>query len=1015
MIKCLPLSKIFTTRRLFATTRSVQLLLVLFLTATSGFAQVYPTYLVADINKGSTSAFVDSIENTVVANNLLFFYNANTRSVWRSDGTMNGTYALLYASGAYPAVGSIVSIGNKVIFAATSSEFGYEPYISDGTFEGTHRIADLTPGPADSRIIWLKGGNGIAYFSNLTTTHGVELWRTDGTAAGTFMLKDILRGTGGSQPSELTIVGNTAYFSANDGAIGYELWKTDGTVAGTVLVKDVRTGERLSSTPKNMANVNGTLFFTAYDATHGRELWKSNGTAAGTVLVKDIRPGSAESLPDNLTGVGSTLYFGANNGTNGRELWKSDGTAAGTVLLKDVQPGSASYAGGGYPHLSNFTPFNGKLYFVTYTDRPRVWTSDGTTAGTVPISPLDKHITGIDLNLTVFKNALYYVTNANSGEPRYMQLWKTDGTMAGHQLVHGELGLSPNKDMQLTAGTERMYFTTMFAYSTPFKNLWSTDGTTAGTQRVEGVTDYYTNSYPSHLTTSNGKVYFEAYDGEHYGLYTTQGSQSNTVLLRQFPDSFLSDFYASGNFVYFIVEPSNPDNAIKSLWRTDGTTAGTIKLMGLTSIDFPRNFNYETVENGNVFITYEKSMWKTGGTPETTLHLKTFPQYIYWMANAGAELLFAADDGVKGLELWKSDGTVAGTVLMRDIWPGSNHALSANGFYREGDAFKDPAVTINGVAYFLANAGGDANWELWRSDGTLSGTRMLKNDETGRPFSPYNALTVANNQIFLFTYEENQDEGLPDVWELWKSDGTTAGTTKIITVPLDPWWLEPTAVMIGGPDKFYFVPWQYQEAHNLWVSDGTAAGTKIIKELGNKEGPWPVHSAFIGNHLFLSFGNDYDKMLIRSDGTTCGTFHINFGGDPDERYEQIYLATLGNTLFVPGFGDPEGKELRAYDDVNDPCGAAVAEAMMVEESPTSAAQIRSYPNPFVDEFTIQMDGAEGEVYEVEVRSLEGQLMMEPTLLNANEVHRMGQQWRKGIYMIKIRSRDTVTTERLIKN
>jgi ELWxxDGT repeat protein len=993
-------------------------LLLHMLFSTTGMCQVYPTYLAADINQGNYQSLAQQMDLPVEANGLFFYIDPTTQRVWRSDGTLDGTFAVFQAQSTldHAGLGSLTSLGDKVVFAGETVEYGFEVWVSDGTIEGTKRISDIVPGPGSANMWFIFGGNGVAYFAPTTPTYGMELWRTDGTEAGTYLVKDIIHGSGSSAPSEFCFIGNTIYFSANDGVNGYELWKSDGTLAGTVMVKDVRTGSRLSSSPKRLANVNGTLFFTAYDPTQGRELWKSDGTAAGTVFVKDIRPGTEESLPDNLTGVGSTLFFGANNGTNGRELWKSDGTAAGTVMVKDIQPGSASYAGGGYPHLSNFTSFNGKLYFVTYTDRPRVWVSDGTSAGTIPVSPLDKHITGIDLNLTVFNGALYYVTNATSGTPRYMQLWKTDGTMAGHTLVRGDLGLAPNKNMELTPGSNRVYFTSIFDYTSPENHLWYTDGTTAGTLRVEGAADYYTHSYPAHLTTLDDRIIFEAFNGKEKGLYYSQGNQATTVKLRAFPGADLSDFYESGPLVFFIENPDGAGNT-KNLWCTDGSAAGTIKLAGLTNIDDPYSFQYETV-GFTVFITYQNMMWRTLGSPSSTIFLAQYPNRILWMTGTSSQLLFAANDGARGYELWKSDGTPSGTVFMRDIWSGGNSSLYSHGNYQEGIDLRDPAVSLNGIAYFLANAGGDSNWELWRSDGTLSGTQMLKNDETGVPFSPRNSLKVVNNQIYLFTWEENSDEGLPDLWELWKSDGTTQGTVKVTRVLQEEWWQDPTALMFGGPDKLYFLPTGFQEPHNLWVSDGTAAGTKIVEQLGSKEGVIPVYHTFIGNRLFLSGANDYDKMLVSSDGTDCRTFYINFGGDPEERYEHVYLAALGNTLFMPGIEDPYGKELRAYDNVNDPCGATLAAARIEDNSvgtTGSTTFIRSYPNPFVQEFSLELRGGQGAEYEVEVRSFEGQIIMKPTRFNVNEVHRMGQEWNKGIYLLKIRDGQRVTTERLIKN
>ena len=78
----------------------------------------------------------------------------------------------------------------------------------------------------------------------------------------------------------------------------------------------------------------------------------------------------------------------------------------------------------------------------------------------------------------------------------------------------------------------------------------------------------------------------------------------------------------------------------------------------------------------------------------------------------GKALFFRACDD-QGCELWKSDGTAAGTALVRDIWPGS------------GSSRPSELTDVNGTLFFLANDG-THGIELWKSDGTAAGTVMVK-------------------------------------------------------------------------------------------------------------------------------------------------------------------------------------------------------------------------------------------------------------------------------------------------
>jgi ELWxxDGT repeat protein len=245
--------------------------------------------------------------------------------------------------------------------------------------------------------------NGTLFFQA-----GGTLWKSDGTEAGTVAPRALGVPEGGPfNPHYLTNVAGTVFFIAQGTTPnnGWELWKSDGTAAGTVEVKDIVPGSGSAFADSNFSTQSGsqpmltavgsTLYFVATGTTStmvGRELWKSDGTAAGTVMVKDIRPGvfGAFDAPNNglpMANVGGTLYFGANDGVNGAELWKSDGTAAGTVLVKDATPGfssSFSTAFGTFPSVNRIVNVGDTLYLVIHG---RLWKSDGTTAGTVMVSP----------------------------------------------------------------------------------------------------------------------------------------------------------------------------------------------------------------------------------------------------------------------------------------------------------------------------------------------------------------------------------------------------------------------------------------------------------------------------------------------------------------------------------------------------------------------------------------------------------------------------------------------------
>ncbi len=267
----------------------------------------------------------------------------------------------------------------------------------------------------------LRGFNGAPagqtlLFSADDGVHGSELWRTDGAPGSATMVQDILPGAASSSPSHLMTRGGSVLFWADWAGTGSDPWISDGTTAGTGLVRPLSP----AGVPQAVSEMDGAVYFlvsrnlfatdgtyagtrfvysfsgtvtisgvcaghlllTAADNSTGTELWISDGMGSGTHLLKDIAPGSASSGPYNLVSAGGRIFFTANDGVHGRELWTSDLTETGTSMILDLRPGSAS--GSYYLYQAP-----GAFCFIASDGvASRVWTSDGTAAGTRPIREL---------------------------------------------------------------------------------------------------------------------------------------------------------------------------------------------------------------------------------------------------------------------------------------------------------------------------------------------------------------------------------------------------------------------------------------------------------------------------------------------------------------------------------------------------------------------------------------------------------------------------------------------------
>ncbi|AFY28282.1 Calx-beta domain-containing protein [Cyanobium gracile] len=523
----------------------------------------------------------------------------------------------------------------------------------------------------------VAGGASVAYATAANTaTAGSDYIATAGTLNFT--------GTAGEQLTvSVTINGDTTVepnesFFLNLSAPTNGVTLADGQGRGTIINDDVPP--QPAGTP--------VLFFSAVTAANGRELWLTDGTQAGTRQVIDAFPGATGAFPSTVQLVNGTLLFASDDAAGDTELWFTDGTTAGTAQLVEINPVTSASSAIAPTFI---TPFDGGALFFTDDgiSGNELWFTDGTASGTRLLADIQPGPTGSRSatnparQLTVSGGKVFFTANTSAAGN---ELWVIESVAAGPRLVRDILPGSGSSGISvLTAFNEGV-----FLYANDGLNgveAWFSDGTAAGTASLGNLSP----------------------------LAAARATNPTVV----------------GDKVFFAIEVSNTPGVLGGeLWVSNGTVANTTRL--LANVQWPIN-TVGAINGKAVFIANDgvsgSELWISDGTPSGTRLLKDIqPGGINSNGALAAgpgivfngELYFRGTTTAEGAELWKTDGTEAGTVLVADINPGTGSSNVSLLF----------STILNGRLYFQASTPGEG-LELWSTDGTAAGTTRVADINPG--------------------------------------------------------------------------------------------------------------------------------------------------------------------------------------------------------------------------------------------------------------------------------------------
>ncbi|MES2850929.1 MAG: T9SS type A sorting domain-containing protein [Bacteroidota bacterium] len=424
--------------------------------------------------------------------------------------------------------------------------------------------------------------------------------------------------------------------------------------------------------------------------------------------------------------------------------------------------------------------------------------------------------------------------------------------------------------------------------------LWVTEGNSESTQQLSTSVKFVGIG-----GLLNGNFIFHGWmPGTGSELYITNGTAGGTTLLKDITlgtaGSDPADFVLHNGFIYFTAVTAAEG---RELWRTNGTAAGTtlVKDINTGTAGSNEENNYNLVSTGTYLLfaasgsaTQGVELWRSDGTDAGTTMLKD----IYTGSDSSKPhnfivynnmVLFLAKNAANGEELWKTDGSGANTTIVKDINVGPASCSTIELFPGFGFPVAFNSHSFNNKVYFTATDGSSGG-QVWATDGTTGNTTLLKDIIPGIGIASvllFDAVDAAGK--FIFPVGDGTSSSL------WQSDGTTAGTTlfksfSFVSAGQLPFIALNYTFQNGNlsqalfqGNKFFFVGGSDAEGKELWVSDGTIANTTIVKDVnpGTADG-----IDFAGNIFFLYTSTAFffaatvgtaGNELWRTDGTAANT------------------------------------------------------------------------------------------------------------------------------------------------
>lgn len=398
--------------------------------------------------------------------------------------------------------------------------------------------------------------------------------------------------------------------------------------------------------------------------------------------------------------------------------------------------------------------------------------------------------------------------NLNSFDTYNSAVASSDGTEQGTEILF----LAPRAARDFTNIGKTIVFTNTSSASGT--ELWKTDGTSDGSQVLKDIYKGKNSSHPAgqilndRFAMSRKTGVFAAESAETgREIWTTDGTAGGTLLLRDFAEGSKSGvpnktydgtvyLASNGRTTYFLA--LDPTGKLV-LWSTDGTRAGTQRAAP-GNLD-GRRFGTAGFVGETFLFSYDGGqLWRTRGTIESAEMIKDFGASAIYMGYVSTQSygVLQAHTAGTGNEPWVTDGTSAGTKLLKDIMPSTASSYPAE-FFDAGS-----------YTLFIAGSPG-AGDEIWVTRGTPSSTQMLKNLNPGNKSTYIFSFARLGNKVVFSAYVSGGGQSRD---RLYITDGTPEGTELLSS------FAEPTGEFAAIGDTLLFADRGTGTSDELWATKG---------------------------------------------------------------------------------------------------------------------------------------------------------------------------------------------------